>query len=393
MFKILFMVLLAIAIILGIVIIITLLSDRKRSLNKKDAENNEEESPANASTDIEENICNIDENQESQPLNTQETSNIIAQEQEVDESLTAVEEVETVDGDDEEFGELKMIVENGETRYIVIKYSKSFKAKLIQSDDKNKEYYSELKNWLLSFDGVKSRISWKWEAFRCGRKTLAKLRMRRKTLSIVLALDPSQFEETKYHVESIEDIALYVDTPCLYHIKNDRRLKYAKELITRLMQENGIKQKEELQPIDYAPQFPYETTDALSAKKLIKVLTDEDESRGTQFKPRQSVSAQEVDKILQDEIAVALIERGEGITDKTKTGILNIDTLSQNFQDGETVTLSEIKKRVKGFSSKVTYIKVLARGTLDKRLTVEADDFSLQAVKMIVLTGGKAVKV
>ncbi|MDE6869283.1 MAG: uL15 family ribosomal protein [Clostridia bacterium] len=96
---------------------------------------------------------------------------------------------------------------------------------------------------------------------------------------------------------------------------------------------------------------------------------------------------------MQDEIAVALIERGEGITDKTKTGIINIDTLSQYFQDGETVTLSEIKKRVKGFSPKITYIKVLARGTLDKRLTVEADDFSLQAVKMIVLTGGKAVKV
>ncbi|MDE5654929.1 MAG: uL15 family ribosomal protein, partial [Clostridia bacterium] len=86
-----------------------------------------------------------------------------------------------------------------------------------------------------------------------------------------------------------------------------------------------------------------------------------------------------------------LIEKGEGITDKTKTGIINIDTLSQYFADGETVTLEEIKKRINGFGN-TTYIKVLARGTLDKRLIVEADDFSLQAVKMIVLIGGKAIK-
>ena len=43
-------------------------------------------------------------------------------------------------------------------------------------------------------------------------------------------------------------------------------------------------------------------------------------------------------------------------------------------------------------NKRVTYIKVLARGKLDKALTVEADDFSPQAVKMIVLTGGSAVK-
>lgn len=37
-------------------------------------------------------------------------------------------------------------------------------------------------------------------------------------------------------------------------------------------------------------------------------------------------------------------------------------------------------------------VKVLARGSLDKALTVEAADFSLPAVKMIVITGGKVVK-
>ena len=39
-------------------------------------------------------------------------------------------------------------------------------------------------------------------------------------------------------------------------------------------------------------------------------------------------------------------------------------------------------------NNKATYIKVLARGSLDKPLDVEADDFSPAAIKMIVLTGG-----
>lgn len=106
---------------------------------------------------------------------------------------------------------------------------------------------------------------------------------------------------------------------------------------------------------------------------------------------RTSVRAQDVDNILTDEVAAALVENVDSFSDKTKTGIINIDILSQCFVDGETVTLDEIKKRINGYS-KTTYIKVLARGTLDKRLIVEADDFSIQAVKMIVLLGGKAIK-
>ena len=294
--------------------------------------------------------------------------------------------------------ELKVVVKDGTTRYIVIKYSKSFEAKLIQGTDDAKRYYSELKNYLCSFgvksNLVKSRMSWKWESFRYGRKTLARLRLRGKTLSVVLALNPDDYKDTKYLVESLADVQCYADTPALYRIKSERRLKYTKELIAKMMQDNGLSQKENYETVDYAPLYPYDTTENLIERKLIKVLTDDDAQSGEVFMPsdiRKSVKAQDVDNILQDDIAVELIEKLDGVSDRTKSGIINIDTLSQNFKDGETVTIEEIRKRIKGYN-KVTYIKVLARGTLDKRLTVEADDFSLQAVKMIALLGGRVVK-
>ena len=40
-------------------------------------------------------------------------------------------------------------------------------------------------------------------------------------------------------------------------------------------------------------------------------------------------------------------------------------------------------------SPKIARVKVLARGIMYKRLTVKASKFSLQAVKMITLAGGK----
>ena len=304
------------------------------------------------------------------------------------------EVMETDCGMDDEITQIKTVVENGNVRYIVIKYSKSFLAKLIQSDDETKWYYSQLKNRLCSYDGVKSRISWKWESFRSGKKTLAKLRLRGKTLSFCLALNADDYADSKYKVESLAEIKAYADTPCMYRIKNDRRLKYGGELIDELMAQNGIAEIQHGET-DYAQMYPYETTEKLIELKLIKELTDEEAQSGTMFKPselRQSVSAQEVDALMQDEVAATLIESEDGVADRTKQSIVNVDTLSQCFENGEVVTLDEIKKRVKGFNKNTTYLKVLARGTLDKSLTVEADGFSLQAVKMIVLTGGTVIK-
>ena len=68
-----------------------------------------------------------------------------------------------------------------------------------------------------------------------------------------------------------------------------------------------------------------------------------------------------------------------------------IDTLSRNFQPNEVVTLEAVRAR-KLVAKDVDYLKVLARGYIDKPLIVEAHDFSMDAVKMILLTGGRAIR-
>ena len=74
-----------------------------------------------------------------------------------------------------------------------------------------------------------------------------------------------------------------------------------------------------------------------------------------------------------------------------KVAIVNIDTLDRAFNAGDLINLAILKE--KGMVPKNTpHVKILARGTITKPLTVCAGQYSLDAVKMIVLVGGTAVK-
>ena len=73
-----------------------------------------------------------------------------------------------------------------------------------------------------------------------------------------------------------------------------------------------------------------------------------------------------------------------------KKAEINVDTICQNFKAGERVTLNTLKEK-KLISANAGYVKVLARGTLDKPLDIVAQNFSVAAVKMIILTGGSVV--
>lgn len=282
-------------------------------------------------------------------------------------------------------------ISEGSENYIVIKYDKSFTAKLMQSEPDVKDIYTALKRQIMSYKGVKSRMSWKGETFKSGRTHLMRLGFRGKTLSVYFALNPSDYIDSKYKVEDVSQIAKNAEVPCLYRIKSDLRLRYAKELITTVCQSNGLILQTKPDETDYAEKFPFDTTDNLLEKGLIKLLSDEEAKSGDTFKVRKSVDVSQVRLLMSDEAAADMVEVDKTYSDKTKRGIVNIDTLSEVFNSGECVDLESMKQRIPYLNKRTTYIKVLGRGVLDKPLTVIADEFSMDALKMIFLTGGKAV--
>ena len=169
---------------------------------------------------------------------------------------------------EEEEEEVKLITdERGNT--FQIRYIKSFTAKLSQSPELTKSYYEELKNYVLSYKGVHSRVSWHYDAVNVGRNQVLKFAIRGKTLCVYLALDANNYVDSKYKVEAVES-KKFEDTPCLYRIKNDRRLGYAKDLIDEVMRRLSVIQNILIPQEDY--KIPYETTEALLAKGFIKEM-------------------------------------------------------------------------------------------------------------------------
>lgn len=149
-----------------------------------------------------------------------------------------------------------------------VHYDRSFTAKIIQLKDDSKEWYTQVKNELLSYQKVKARTSWKKETFRLGRNPIARFVVRGKTLCLMLAVEPAGFAGTKYNVEDVSAVASTADTPCLYRIKSARRAKYAKELIGAVMKELSIHKDPAFEAQDYY--VPYEGTMGLMEKGLIK---------------------------------------------------------------------------------------------------------------------------
>ncbi|MCQ2387019.1 MAG: uL15 family ribosomal protein [Clostridia bacterium] len=302
------------------------------------------------------------------------------------------------DTEEDEDIETEVVYDEVKGAFVKIRYNKSFTAKLIQAKDETKNYYSELKNYILSFKFAKKqisdRISWKHESFRLGRDILVKMIIKGKTLCLCLPLNVNDYVDSKYHVEDKSDKKSYFATPTMYRIKNPRRASYAKDLIDAVMAKFGG-EKTEIKNVDYVKDYPYEELKPLISRQLIKVLDDSNDVRPTEkdieVNVLKEVSATQVDKLMTDEQTEKLTEKSQRIADKTRKAMINIDTISAYFNDGETVTIEELKKRVPSFDKKATYYKVCARGVLNKSLTVDADEFSVQAKKMIILTGGKVI--
>ena len=106
----------------------------------------------------------------------------------------------------------------------------------------------------------------------------------------------------------------------------------------------------------------------------------------------ESVDVETADEMMSDETAIAVVETIE--TETIAAGqkvILNLHVINDNFDANDTVDLDALKAK-KLVSAKAGRIKILADGTIDKPLTVIADAFSVQAIKMITLTGGHAVQ-
>lgn len=307
---------------------------------------------------------------------------------------------EEEDEDDDEEIVLREVDE--ELQYCdVVRYWYTFQARIMQGSMRNKQMYSAVKNAFLAYKNVKSRISQQADTFNSGRTQLAKIKVVGKTLRMYVALDPQEYEFTKYFQKDCSQIKTYEKTPMMIKIKSGRGVRRAIELIEEMAKKYELKPAANPQKVDYAAQLGALPLEDLLAQELVKeIITREEYSKAQKMLARQQLrrvrrkvsTATESNFLLEDDTADLLTEVVEKPVDTSVEETICVDTLSEQFERNELVTLDALKK--KGIvDSSVTYLKVTARGSLDKPLRVVANEYTYAATKMILIAGGKVTRI
>lgn len=190
-----------------------------------------------------------------------------------------------------------------------------------------------------------------------------------------------QFIEEQIIEKSVDEVSVTEDTDTLQEAEKEEVFAEEKPQITEVVEEQAENkpERDELDK-DGAPVYEvsrnFEIKDEVSVSETTKLMSDEDA------------------KMLVEEQVVygdEAISKAYQNTNKAVKDIINIDVISANFKAGDYVNIDTLKEH-KLIGKKTTYVKVLARGSINKPLIVEADAFSIEAIKMIVLTGGRVIR-
>lgn len=254
--------------------------------------------------------------------------------------------------------------------------------RLRRTEESVKGYYSDIKNFLLSYSGVKSRVSKKFDTFTIGRFIVAKMALRGNVINLYLAL-ASESVEDKYFAEDVGNSETYGKTPTLHKVKSKRGCKYGIELIRDIMSELQIANNEKFVPTDYVALYPPE--DIEEKKSEIRHL----------FK--DSISVEDLGVMTDEESMefIEIVKNKEYTINKflpINKYVIFVDDLDMLYESGDTVTINDLINKEALPKEENIFLEIRARGTLNRKLTVEAHSFDPNAIKMIILTDGKVIQ-
>ena len=298
----------ALVIILILIIIIVIIK-KKRKNNKSDEPKSEEPKPEEPKPEDEaEAEAPVEEEAVVEEATAEEETPAEAAEPEAEEAPVEEEKPTLVIHDSvEDIPAEEATTEDGAvaplTSDIVhVRCRSSFTSRLIQSEPPIQDYYTILKNALLSYKGVKARMSFNFDSFNSGRVQCAKLNVKGKSFLVYLGLDLEEYNVNKYHFSDASDKPKFEKVPMMLKVKSDRSLRYALELIEEVMKKNGFEKDPKFTEQDY--HMPYETTAALAEKELVKLILP------------QGVSLAEGIKLVKADVGALLDEAKSGDDDE-----------------------------------------------------------------------------
>ena len=173
------------------------------------------------------------------------------------------EEDETEEDEDEEDG-LMVNQIYGQTSSSIGKINKiDFDEKVEKASPDLKRHYNEIKNVIMKYRNVHSRISKAGDSFRCKGQKYVYMTIVGKTLKVYLALDPFSIDQNVYHHKDVSNKKKYQVTPTLLRVKSELSVKKTIKLIEVMFEDNMIDVKKKVEEKDYVQ----ELLDIIEAKK------------------------------------------------------------------------------------------------------------------------------
>ena len=152
----------------------------------------------------------------------------------------------------------------------------SFVDELFKSSYGTKQIYSEIKNELLSYEGVVSKIKRDFETFYLNNIPIAKLDVVKGTLYAYFALDPSQYKKEEYKHTDVSKEKDFATVPLKLTVKTLEALRHAKMFVRIIRKREGIKAVSNFIRTDYVSVYTAkENTFSLFKKAFVKKGTKE----------------------------------------------------------------------------------------------------------------------
>ena len=280
---------------------------------------------------------------------------------------------------------------------------RSFLARLALADGAVQDFFREVRAALLSFAGVRERIGWGGASYAVGRTTLARIAANAKSLVVCLALDPRGAYLAGVHFADLSARGRYASVPVRCKVTGRRSLRAVLDLVRELARLHALAGCAPPAP----PELPPPDPRLLAERGLIRVVARRE--NGDPVAEEELRALLEAGATLEKFSSAFALRRmrgravrfllGEGSSPRpvparssAARALVNLDTIAACFADGARVDLETLRE--KGLiGRRVTACKILARGRLDKVLTVEAEEFSRAAERLIAQKGGKAVRV
>jgi len=280
---------------------------------------------------------NIDEAQ-NQPV-----EEVVDEAQSVEEDIVATQE---------------MPAEQPKPRFGNFGVPKTFEQKLQEGGETLKERYFEISDHLCCIQ--KSRIvrGKKFETYRKGNSPVAKLAIRGKTLNVYLAINPQEYEGTKYKFVDVSHSKTFANYPMRVKVTSTRQVRWTKELITQMAESHGW---------------------SIIQEPVVPEMTAEERHQKLYFAHLQGMR---VSKTFEQKLAEA--------TDVAKA---RFDLLT-NYLDGiKKVSARQSKKYLTYRRGRVPVARLAMRGkTLNLYLSLNPQDYVGTKYKFVDVSGRKSYK-